>query len=117
MITVRWNILDRLGLRAPSLRVDGELKAAHSRVDQMLAASPAVVYATKASGNYACTFVSDNLRSVTGYSPEEMTTDPKHWPDNLHPQDAPRVFDRVAMLIERGDRLAAIRIDNRAERT
>jgi PAS domain S-box-containing protein len=112
VITVRWNILDRLGLRAAGgtaeasraegLRGDGALKAAHSRVDQMLAASPAVVYATKASGNYACTFVSDNLRSVTGYSPEEMTTDPKHWPDNLHRQDAPRVFDRVAMLIERG---------------
>jgi PAS domain S-box-containing protein len=68
----------------------------------MLAASPAVVYATKASGNYACTFVSDNLRSITGYSPDEMTTDPKHWPYNLHPQDAPRVFDRVSTLIERG---------------
>ena len=37
-----------------------------------------------------------------GYSPEEMTTDPKCWPDHLHPEDAPRVFEEMRPLIERG---------------
>lgn len=68
----------------------------------MLAASPAVIYATKATGDYACTFVSENLHSIFGFKPEEMIVDPKHWPDNLHPQDAARVIDRVPALIEHG---------------
>jgi hypothetical protein len=45
--------------------------ATHVRIDHMLAASPAVIYSTEATGNYACTFVSDNLRTIFGYEPEE----------------------------------------------
>jgi hypothetical protein len=52
----------------------------------LLAVSPAIIYTTKASGDYACTFVSENLRAIMGYSPQEMTTDPKCWPDHLHPR-------------------------------
>jgi PAS domain S-box-containing protein len=37
-----------------------------------------------------------------GYTPQEMTTDPKCWPDHLHPQDARRVVDECPRLIERG---------------
>ena len=76
--------------------------SADGRIGQMLAASPAVIYTTKASGRYACTFVSENIRAIVGYSPEEMTTDPKHWPDNLHPQDAPHVIDKVTGLLQQG---------------
>jgi PAS domain S-box-containing protein len=75
---------------------------AHERIEQMLAASPAVIYTTKASGGYACTFVSENIRAIIGFSPEEMTTDPKHWPDNLHPQDALQVIDKVSALVQQG---------------
>ena len=78
------------------------LQNAHSRMAHMLATGPAVIYSTAAAGNYSCTFVSDNLRTIFGYTPEEMTTDPKHWPANLHPQDAQQVIDKVAALIERG---------------
>ncbi len=74
----------------------------HSRLQHMLAASPAVIYTTQAIPDFRCTFVSDNLRTVIGYSPEEMTTDPKHWPDNLNPQDAAQVIDKVTTLIEHG---------------
>lgn len=72
------------------------------RLQHMLSASPAVIYTTRATGDYGCTFVSDNLRDVIGYSPDEMTRDPKHWPDHLHPQDAAQVIDKVTALIERG---------------
>ena len=79
-----------------------ETTETNARLQHMLAASPAVIYTTRATGDCACTFVSDNLRTIIGYSPEEMTTDPKHWPDNLHPQDAAHVIDKVTALIERG---------------
>jgi PAS domain S-box-containing protein len=72
------------------------------RLIDMLAASPAIIYTTKASGDYACTFASENIRGIIGFTPEELTVDPKHWPDSLHPQDAPQVIDKVSALIERG---------------
>ena len=74
----------------------------HTRIEKMLAASPAILYTTKAQDDYSCTFVSDNLRAIFGFAPDEMVVDPKHWPDNLHPQDACQVIGKVSELIEQG---------------
>src|SRR5215470_10046415 len=94
---------------APPISVDTNSRSAddasaalNERIRQTLAATPAIIYTTKATGNYACTFISDNLHSILGFKPHEMITDPKHWPDNLHPQDAARVIDGMPALIERG---------------
>ena len=81
---------------------ESELKGAKQRVQYLLSVSPAIIYTTRASGDFGCTFVSQNLRAIMGYSPEEMTTDPKCWPGHLHPEDAPRVFNEMRPLIERG---------------
>jgi PAS domain S-box-containing protein len=83
-----------------------ELKGARQRIQYLLAVSPAIIYTTQASGDYACTFVSENLQAITGYSSQEMTTDPKCWPERLHPEDAPRVFDELPPLIRRGGAVA-----------
>jgi PAS domain S-box-containing protein len=82
--------------------IETELKATRQRLQFLFAVSPAIIYTTQASGAYACTFVSENLHAIMGYTPQEMTTDPKCWPDHLHPDDAPRVFDELFPLIERG---------------
>lgn len=90
-----------------------ELKAARQRLQYLLAASPAIIYTTKASGSYACTFISENLRSIMGYAPEEMTTDPKCWPERLHPEDAPSVFNELPPLIARGGGTVTYRFRHR----
>jgi adenylate cyclase len=82
--------------------IETELSGTRQRLQYLLGASPAIIYTNKASGDFACTFVSENLRAIMGYTPEEMTTDPKCWSDHLHPEDAPRVFDEMRPLIERG---------------
>ena len=109
--SLHWNALNPFGRPRTGAQVsskaecrdnESELRAALERRGHMLAASPAVIYTTKTTGDYGCTFVSDNLRTIFGYAPDEMIADPKHWPDNLHPQDAARVIDKVTTLIERG---------------
>lgn len=79
-----------------------ELKGARKRLQYLLSVSPAIIYTTQASGEYTCTFVSENLHAIMGYSPDEMTTDPKCWPDHLHPDDAHRVLEEVWPLIKQG---------------
>ena len=85
-----------------------ELKGTRQRLQYLLAVSPAIIYTTKATGDYACTFVSENLRAIMGYTPQEMTTDPKGWPDHLHPDDAPRAFGEMLPLIGRGGGASSI---------
>jgi PAS domain S-box-containing protein len=93
--------------------IEAELSGARQRLQYLLAVSPAIIYTTKASGDFGCTFVSENLRAIMGYSPQEMTTDPKCWPDHLHPEDAPRVFDEVRPQIERGGGTVGYRFRHR----
>ncbi len=76
----------------------------------LVAASPSVIYTTQVSGDFACTFVSDNLKSTMGYAPWEMRDDPKFWVKHLHPDDAERVF---AELDQRDRRKAAARVEYR----
>ncbi|MEE8503633.1 MAG: PAS domain S-box protein, partial [candidate division NC10 bacterium] len=93
--------------------IETELKEARERFRYLLAVSPAIIYSTEVSGDYACTFVSENLHEIVGYSPQEMVTDPKFWPGRLHPEDAPRVFEDVFPLIERGGGTLEYRFQHR----
>ena len=99
--------------KAEKKTVEAELKEARERFQYLLGVSPAIIYTTQASGDYACTFVSANLRTIVGYAPEEMTTDPKFWPARLHPEDAPRVFEEVFPLIEKGGGTLEYRFQHR----
>jgi PAS domain S-box-containing protein len=90
-----------------------ELNSTRQRLQYLLAVSPAIIYSTKVSGSYACTFISENLQAIMGYAPEEMTTDPKCWPERLHPEDAPRVLAELPPLIARGGGTVAYRFRHR----
>ena len=85
-----------------ALRANAEVQQTKQRYQYLLAASPAIIYATQVSGEFACTFVSENIRTIMGFAPEEMITDPKCWPDRLHQDDAPRVLKELPPLIEQG---------------
>src|SRR6478672_12530055 len=109
----RQRISELEAFEAERKAIATELKGTRQRLQYLLAVSPAIIYSTKASGDYGCTFVTENLRAIMGYTPEEMTTDPKGWPDHLHPDDAPRVFDEMLPLIERGGGTVAYRFRHR----
>ena len=102
LAALRERVRELEALQAGRKAIETELNGARQRYQHLLAVSPAIIYTTHASGDFACTFVSENIRTIMGFSPEEMTTDPKCWPDRLHPDDAPRVFNELAPLIEQG---------------
>jgi PAS domain S-box-containing protein len=113
LLGLRQRISDLEAFEAERKAIATELKGTRQRLQYLLAVSPAIIYTTKASGDFACTFVSENLRAIMGYTPEEMTTDPKGWPDHLHPEDAPRVFQEMLPLIGRGGGSVAYRFRHR----
>jgi hypothetical protein len=65
-----------------SRRQLGEAKAtAEQRLTRLLSSSPAVIYSFKARGDFAPTFVSDNIAAVFGYTPAEYLENPSFWRD------------------------------------
>jgi PAS domain S-box-containing protein len=85
-------------------RVHAELESVKNkaRLEYLLSSSPAVIYSAKPSGNYAATFISPNIETVTGYSPEDFTADPDFWTKNVHPDDLESVLKGVPSIFEGG---------------
>ena len=76
--------------------------AARERLARLLGSSPAVVYSFKASGDYAPTFVSDNITAVFGYRPADYLETPNFWRDCVHPEDLARVEEAIARFFLNG---------------
>ncbi|MCZ6481066.1 MAG: response regulator [candidate division NC10 bacterium] len=79
-----------------------ELQEARERLQYLFAISPAIIYTNQASGDFTCTFVSENLQSIMAHTPREMLDDPNFWASHLHPEDASRVFADIHQLIGQG---------------
>ena len=73
-----------------------------ARLDLLLSAAPAVIYSFAASGDFAPTFVSDNIASLFGYRPEEYLKDAAFWRAHVHPDDLAEVEAEQAQLFETG---------------
>ena len=80
-----------------------------SRLDLLLGAAPAVVYSFAASGDFAPTFVSDNIEGMLGYRPEEYLKDAAFWRAHVHPEDLAEVEAEQAQLFETGAHLSEYR--------
>ncbi len=76
--------------------------AAQQRLARLLSSSPAVIYSFKATGDFAPTFVSENIRTVFGYAPGEYLEDPSFWRDRVHPDDLNRVEEAISKFFQNG---------------
>src|SRR4051812_27304747 len=76
------------------------LLATQARLSHLLTSSPAVLYSFEARGDYAPTFVSENIRRLFGYEPREYLRDPSFWLERVHPDDLPRVLAESPRLLE-----------------
>ncbi len=96
----------RVATRERDNRARRQLKAAQAaaaeRLTRLLRSSPAVIYSFKARGDFAPTFVSDNITAVFGYVPAEYLEDPSFWRDRVHPDDLGRVEEQIAEFFKNG---------------
>jgi PAS domain S-box-containing protein len=68
----------------------------------LLSASPAVIFTCEPTGDYAISFASDNVFRLVGYTPAEFMADPNFWAQQLHPEDAPQIFETLPKIFELG---------------
>lgn len=63
-----------------------------NKLEFLINNSPAVIYTCEYGGNWAATFISENVKKVFGYEASEFTTNPTTWIDGIHPDDKKRVI-------------------------
>ena len=78
------------------------LVAAQDRIGRLLSSAPAVIYSYKAAGDFAPTFVSQNIREHLGYAPEEYLEHPDFWRSRVHPDDLAAVEAEFIQLFKKG---------------
>lgn len=84
------------------VRAEEELRTANARLQHLLTASEAVIFSCHAGGDYAATYISENVRRILGYHPHQFIDDPQFWVKHLHPEDRGRVLDGLQRLTEHG---------------
>jgi adenylate cyclase len=83
-------------------RAEEAVAAARDRVEHLLASSPAVIYSFKATGDYAPTFISQNVKDLLGYDRGEYLESPDFWRSRIHPADSPRILNDYPRLLAEG---------------
>ena len=78
------------------------LVAAQDRLVHLLSSAPAVIYSYKATGDFAPTFVSQNIRDWLGYEPQEYLEHPDFWRHRVHPDELAAVETELVPLFKKG---------------
>ena len=72
------------------------------RMEYLLKESPAVVYTAQARYPYATTFISENIRSVMGYEPDEHLQNSSFWLEHIHPEDVDAAQEAMLLQVKKG---------------
>lgn len=78
------------------------LSLTQRQLQHLLNTSPIVIYSCKPEGDYASTFVSENVATLFGYEAQTFLNDPTFWLCHVHPDDVAYVSQGLTDLIEVG---------------
>ena len=68
-------------------RAEMELQQLKERLQFLLASNPAVIFTAAPTGDFCITYISDNVKEIVGYDPQEVLADPNFWSSRIHPED------------------------------
>ncbi len=78
-------------------------REAESRYQLLVERLPIIVYVSPADNILHTTYVSPQIQTILGYSPEECLADPEFWQTRLHPNDHEGVLHTMAESARTGE--------------
>ncbi|MBI4912318.1 MAG: PAS domain S-box protein [Acidobacteria bacterium] len=83
------------GAVAPSvvrLRQEGALRERETWLEALFKALPVMIYEAETGSPFGATWVSPNVRDMTGFPAEVFLTEPDFWSHRIHPEDREQVL-------------------------
>jgi PAS domain S-box-containing protein len=80
---------------------ESALQSTNEQLSMLLDSLPVAVFRAEPKTT-ALTYISGEVRQITGYSAEEFLADGRFWLDRIHPDDMPVVREAVRRVIEDG---------------
>ena len=81
-------------------KAEQRLQESEAYFSELVTNSPVVIYTCVPDGDFPATFISENVRDMMGFEPQQFLDDPGFWASNIHPDDAPHVFEELGQLFE-----------------
>jgi diguanylate cyclase (GGDEF)-like protein/PAS domain S-box-containing protein len=75
-------------------------QALHTRIEDIIVFGTVVLYACKATDDYAVTYMSKNVESQLGYTPEDFLNDSSFWYSHIHPDDRETIVAALSQLVD-----------------
>jgi diguanylate cyclase (GGDEF)-like protein/PAS domain S-box-containing protein len=85
-----------------SKQTEAKIRAAQTRLEYLLSASPTVLFTCDTQPPFHPTFLSENIVDLTGYPPEVFMSDPDFWSNHIHPEDIQTVQTLLSNLKQTG---------------
>ncbi len=79
-----------------------ELWTTRARFAQLLQSSPAVIYSCEPYGDFAPTYIGENVEEQTGYTADEFTGSGEFRLERIHPEDRQRVLNGLTRFLAEG---------------
>jgi len=83
-------------------QAEEKLQQTKNQLTVILESLPVVSYTSRLEGLPAITYISKNVETLTGFTPEQLINYKRFWIDHVHPDDAPRMTAKLAELASRG---------------
>jgi PAS domain S-box-containing protein len=71
-----------------------------ARLAYLLSSGPAVIYSCNPKDDFRITFISENVKMITGYDSHEVFADPQFIGKRIHPKDRQRIVDSLGDISE-----------------
>ncbi|MEG4576536.1 PAS domain S-box protein [Microcoleus sp. N3A4] len=81
-------------------RAEMELQQLKERLQFLLASNPAVIFTAAPAGDFCTTYISDNVKTMVGYDPQELLANPKFWASRIHREDRRQFTVKFSELSE-----------------
>jgi two-component system cell cycle sensor histidine kinase/response regulator CckA len=79
-----------------------QLRSNREYLRHLVSSSPAMIFSCDARPPYQPLFISDNIRTQLGYSPEAFTSDAYFWHGRVHPDDLQPELENLLRIQETG---------------
>ena len=108
--TLQWLVISQLNKTIQNaeqelnerLQTEVKLREAEARYRNLVERIPLVIYISEPGQGGAWKYVSPQITSLTGYTPEEWIQDPQLWFSRIHPDDRDRILEAETNAIKAG---------------
>jgi PAS domain S-box-containing protein len=84
------------------IQTERALRQVSGQLSIVLESLPIVCYIRKAEKDYGATYITHNIKAITGFEDTNFTSKSSFWADRIHPEDAPRIFANLPQIFEKG---------------